>query len=98
MLHERALTILRDLDAAEAEATAQAKHPREKHDCARLVRGRRVFDHWMFKEDGRVREIQVQGTLLTNNSEVMHDWALAGRAVTIATRTCRRACGCLSIL
>jgi DNA-binding transcriptional LysR family regulator len=176
VLHERALTILRDLDAAEAEATAQAKHPRGRmrvgvpleigrrriaplvaeftarypgisielvlsdsrvdileeeidigiqvdapqdsnfisrvllygsrviiaspeylarhpaparpidlleHDCARLVRGRRVFDHWMFKEDGRVREIQVQGTLLTNNSEVMHDWALAGRAVTI---------------
>jgi DNA-binding transcriptional LysR family regulator len=176
VLHERALTILRDLDAAEAEATAQAKHPRGRlrigvpleigrrriaplvaeftarypgisielvlgdsrvdileeeidigiyadapqdstlitrvlfyssrvivaspeylarhpapakpidlleHDCARLVRGRRVFDHWMFKEDGRVREIQVQGTLLTNSSEVMHEWALAGRAVTI---------------
>jgi DNA-binding transcriptional LysR family regulator len=176
VLYERALTILRDLDAAEAEATAQAKHPRGRmrvgapleigrrriaplvaeftarypgisielvlsdsrvdileeeldigihvdlpqdsnlisrvllygsrviiaspeylarhpapakpidlleHDCARLVRGRRVFDHWMFKEDGRVREVQVQGTLLTNNSEVMHDWALAGRAVTI---------------
>jgi len=176
VLYERALTILRDLDAAEAEATAQAKHPRGRlrvgvpleigrrrvaplvaeftarypgisielvlsdsrvdileeeldvgihvdapqdgnlisrvllyssrvivaspeylarhpaparpidlldHDCARLVRGRRVFDNWMFKEDGRVREIQVQGTLLTNNSEVMHEWALAGRAVTI---------------
>ena len=176
VLHERALTILRDLDAAEAEATAHAKHPRGRlrvgvpleigrrrvaplvaeftarypgisielvlsdsrvdileeeldigiqvdapqdgnlisrvllyssrvivaspeylarhpaparpidlldHDCARLVRGRRVFDNWMFKEDGRVREIQVQGTLLTNNSEVMHEWALAGRAVTI---------------
>ena len=176
VLYERALTILRDLDAAEAEATAHAKHPRGRmrvgapleigrrriaplvaeftarypgisielvlsdsrvdileeeldiglhvdapqdsnlisrillyssrviiaspgylarhpaptkpidllqHDCALLVRGRRVFDHWMFKEDGRVREIQVQGTLLTNNSEVMHEWALAGRAVTI---------------
>jgi DNA-binding transcriptional LysR family regulator len=176
VLYERALTILRDLDAAEAEATAQAKHPRGRmrvgvpleigrrriaplvaeftarypgisielvlsdspvdileeeidfgihadapqdsnlisrvllyssrviiaspeylarhpapakpidlleHDCARLVRGRRVFDQWMFKEDGRVREVQVQGTLLTNNSEVMHDWALAGRAITI---------------
>jgi DNA-binding transcriptional LysR family regulator len=176
VLYERALNILRDLDAAEAEATAQAKHPRGRmrvgvpleigrrriaplvaeftarypgisielvlsdsrvdileeeidigihvdapqdgnlisrvllyssrvivaspeylarhpapakpidlleHDCARLVRGRRVFDSWMFKEDGRVREVQVQGTLLTNNSEVMHEWALAGRAVTI---------------
>jgi DNA-binding transcriptional LysR family regulator len=176
VLYERALTILRDLDAAEAEATAQAKHPRGRmrvgvpleigrrriaplvgqftarypgisielvlsdsrldlleeeidiglhvdapqdgnlvtrillhssrviiaspeylarhraparpidlldHDCARLVRGRRIFDHWVFKEDGRAREVQVHGTLLTNNSEVMHEWALAGRAVTI---------------
>jgi DNA-binding transcriptional LysR family regulator len=176
VLYERALSILRDLDAAEAEATAHAKHPRGRmrvgvpfevgrrriapmvaeftarypgisielvlsdaridileeeldigihvdppqdgnlisrvvlyssrviiaspqylarhpapakpidllnHDCARLVRGRRIFDHWIFKEDGRVREVQVQGTLLTNNSEVMHEWALAGRVVTI---------------
>jgi len=176
LLHERALTILRDLDAAEAEASERAKHPRGhlrvgvpvevgrqriaplvaefttvypgisielvltdarldileeeidigihvdqprdgnvisrlllngsrviiaspeylarhpaperpidllNHDCARLVRGRRIFDQWVFKEEGRVREIQVHGTLLTNNSEVMHEWALAGRALTI---------------
>jgi DNA-binding transcriptional LysR family regulator len=176
LLHERALTILRDLDAAEAEASERAKHPRGhlpvgvplevgrqriaplvaefttmypgisielvltdarldileeeidigihvdqprdgnvisrlllngsrviiaspeylarhpaperpidllNHDCARLVRGKRIFDQWVFKEEGRVREIQVHGTLLTNNSEVMHEWALAGRAVTI---------------
>jgi DNA-binding transcriptional LysR family regulator len=178
LLHERALTILRDLDAAEAEATARAKHPRGRmrigvpleigrrriaplvaeftarfpgitielvltdsrldileeeidiglhvdvprdsnlisrvliygnrviiaspeylarhpvpvrpidllaHDCIRLLRGRHVLDHWAFKEDGRVREIQVHGTLLTNSSEVMHEWALAGRAVAIKT-------------
>jgi DNA-binding transcriptional LysR family regulator len=176
LLHERAMTILRDLDAAEAEASEKAKHPRGRlrvsvplqigrrriaplvaeftarypgisielvlsdsrvdileeefdiginvdqprdgnvicrvllngcrvivaspeylkhhpaparpidlldHDCARLVRGRHIFDCWIFKEEGRVREIQVHGTLLTNNSEVMHEWALTGRAVTI---------------
>ena len=176
LLHERALTILRDLDAAEAEATERAKHPRGhlrvgvpmeigrrrlaplvaefttvypgisieliltdsrldileeeidlgihvdqprdgnvisrlllngnrlivaspeylarhpaparpldllNHDCALLLRGRHILNQWIFKEEGRVREVQVHGTLLTNNSEVTHEWALAGRAITI---------------
>ena len=52
-----------------------------EHDCIRLVRGRHVLDHWAFKEEDRVRQIQVHGSLLTNNAEVMHDWAVAGRAV-----------------
>ncbi len=176
LLHERALTILRDIDTAEAEASEQAKHPRGhmrigvpveigrrrlaplvaefttlypgisidlvlgdsrlniiedeidiglhvdppsdgnivsrvvlnsrvvviaspdylarhsplerpldllNHDCARLVRGRHVFERWKFSEEGRIREVQVQGSLLTNNSEVSHEWALAGRAVSL---------------
>jgi DNA-binding transcriptional LysR family regulator len=52
-----------------------------QHDCIRLVRGRYVMDHWEFKEEDRVRQIQVQGSLLTNNAEVLHDWTVAGRAV-----------------
>jgi len=52
-----------------------------QHDCARLVRGRRVFDRWMYREDGRVREVRVTGSLLSNNAEVVHAWAVAGRAV-----------------
>ena len=52
-----------------------------QHDCIRLVRGRYVMDHWTFKEEGRVKQIQVQGSLLANNAEVVHDWTLAGRAI-----------------
>jgi DNA-binding transcriptional LysR family regulator len=52
-----------------------------QHDCVRLVRGRYVLDHWPFKEEERVTQIQVRGSLLTNNAEVVHDWAVAGRAV-----------------
>jgi DNA-binding transcriptional LysR family regulator len=51
------------------------------HDCARLARGRRVFDRWKFQESGRVREIRVSGRLLSNNAEVIHQWAVEGRAV-----------------
>ena len=52
-----------------------------QHNCIRLVRGRHVLENWPFKEDGRLTQIQVRGSLLTNNAEVVHDWAVAGRAV-----------------
>ena len=52
-----------------------------KHDCSRLARGRHVLDQWAFQEDGRRMHVHVQGSLLTNNAEVIHDWAVAGRGV-----------------
>ena len=52
-----------------------------QHNCIRLVRGRHVLEHWPFREEGRLTQIQVRGSLLTNNAEVVHDWAVAGRAV-----------------
>lgn len=52
-----------------------------RHNCICLVRGRRVFDHWLFKENGKPREFRVQGTLSTTSGEVLHDWALAGKGL-----------------
>jgi DNA-binding transcriptional LysR family regulator len=51
------------------------------HDCIRYVRGRHVMDRWIFMESGKVTETHIRGTLSTNNAEVMHAWALAGRGV-----------------
>jgi DNA-binding transcriptional LysR family regulator len=51
------------------------------HNCIRLIRGREVYDRWLFKEDDRMREVQIRGNLSTNNAEVMHSWALEGRGV-----------------
>jgi DNA-binding transcriptional LysR family regulator len=61
------------------------KRPEEllQHDCIRLVRGRHVFDCWTFAEAGKTREVQVRGSLLTNNAEVVHDWALMGRGIVL---------------
>ncbi len=53
----------------------------QQHNCIRLVRGRHVLEHWPFREEGRITQIQVRGSLLTNNAEVLHDWAAAGRGV-----------------
>lgn len=49
-----------------------------RHDCIRLVRGRRVFDDWAFAEDGRRRAVHVSGSLASTSGEVVHDWIMAG--------------------
>ncbi|MFC0284333.1 LysR family transcriptional regulator [Camelimonas abortus] len=51
------------------------------HDCARLIRGRRIFDRWKYRENGRPTEIRVTGRLLSNNAELIHQWAVDGHAV-----------------
>jgi DNA-binding transcriptional LysR family regulator len=53
------------------------------HDCICLVRGRHVFDRWTFAENNTPREVQVRGTLLTNNAEVVHGWVLDGRGLAL---------------
>lgn len=67
-----------------------AKHPPlnqpadlRKHDCIRWMRGRHVVDQWAFKEEGHITQVQIHGSLFTNNAEVVHDWAVAGRAVAL---------------
>jgi DNA-binding transcriptional LysR family regulator len=54
-----------------------------KHNCICLVRGRYIFDHWVFQEAGRRREVQVNGKLLCNSAEVTYGWALAGHGITL---------------
>jgi DNA-binding transcriptional LysR family regulator len=54
-----------------------------KHDCIRWMRGRHVVDQWAFKEEGHITQVQIHGSLFTNNAEVVHDWAVAGRAVAL---------------
>jgi DNA-binding transcriptional LysR family regulator len=51
------------------------------HNCIRLVRGRQIFDRWVFEEAGQRREVQVTGTLSTTSGEVVRDWALAGKGI-----------------
>jgi DNA-binding transcriptional LysR family regulator len=54
-----------------------------QHDCICLVRGRHIFDCWPFSVDGKMRELQIHGTLLTNHGEVLHDWALLGHGIAL---------------
>ncbi len=60
-------------------------HPEDlkRHDCIRLVRGRRVMDSWVFRENGQRFEVTVRGTLTTTSGEVVHDWVRAGAGVAV---------------
>jgi DNA-binding transcriptional LysR family regulator len=71
-----------------AETHGRIKRPLDllQHDCICLLRGRHVFDQWVFKENGRTAHVQVRGSLLTSSGEVLHDWALAGRGVALKWR------------
>jgi DNA-binding transcriptional LysR family regulator len=83
-----ARTLIRSLRVIVASSRYLAAYPPIErpedllnHDCARLARGRRIFDGWKFEENGHVREIRVSGRLLSNNAEVIHQWAVDGHAV-----------------
>ena len=52
-----------------------------EHECLRLVRGRRVFDHWRFHGDGTPVEVRVTGSLSSTSGEVIHDWVLGGHGI-----------------
>ena len=67
------------------ERNGTPRDPREilKHDCIRLVRGRRVIDSWTFLIDGAPHDLRVTGRLSSTSAEVVHDWALAGRGIAL---------------
>ncbi len=54
-----------------------------RHNCICLVRRRGVFDKWQFEVDGQPREVRVAGTLSSNSSEVLVDWALDGKGLAL---------------
>ena len=54
-----------------------------RHDCIRLVRGRRVMDKWLFQDQGKRFEVIVNGTLSTTSGEVVHDWVRAGKGIAL---------------
>ena len=61
-----------------SHGTPQVPEDLLRHDCIRLVRGRRVFDEWVFAEGGGQRKVRVSGSLASTSGEVVHDWIMAG--------------------
>jgi DNA-binding transcriptional LysR family regulator len=53
------------------------------HECICLVRGRHIFDRWIFSEGGKIREVQVRGALMSDHAEIVHGWALMGCGIAL---------------
>jgi DNA-binding transcriptional LysR family regulator len=56
------------------------KHPKDllTHDCIRVGVGDRVYDRWEFESKGKAFEVQIKGTLITNDSNLATDAAIDG--------------------
>jgi DNA-binding transcriptional LysR family regulator len=53
------------------------------HECLRLARRHRLYDRWRFRTDGGVEEIKVGGSLSSSSGDVLHEWALEGRGLSL---------------
>jgi DNA-binding transcriptional LysR family regulator len=54
-----------------------------RHNCIRLLRGRRIDDNWLFQDHGERKYVQVKGSLCTSSGEVMHAWTREGHGVAM---------------
>jgi len=52
-----------------------------RHNCLVLDRPQERQDVWHFKGAAGPQTVRVSGTLQSNNGEVLHDWALAGKGL-----------------
>jgi DNA-binding transcriptional LysR family regulator len=53
------------------------------HECLRLARRHRLHDRWRFRTENGVEEIKVGGSLSSSSGDVLHEWALQGRGLSL---------------
>jgi DNA-binding transcriptional LysR family regulator len=53
------------------------------HECLRLARRHRLYDRWRFRSESGVEEVNVEGRLSSASGDVLHDWALEGRGLSL---------------
>ncbi|HJV85412.1 MAG TPA: LysR family transcriptional regulator [Noviherbaspirillum sp.] len=61
--------------------TPQTPEDLVRHNCIRLVRGADPLDNWQFSLEGQKRGVRVSGTFTTTSSEVVSQWAAAGKGI-----------------
>jgi DNA-binding transcriptional LysR family regulator len=65
------------------DRTGRPKHPKEllAHNCLRNRLGQRLYDGWEFEHRGKEFQVQVNGSLIFNDSSLMIKAAIDGAGV-----------------
>ncbi len=84
----RKLFSQRRIVCASPEYLAKFGTPRTPEDlaqqnCIRLIRGDKLLDNWQFSCDGRPRSVRTNGRLTSTSSEVIAQWAIAGKGIAL---------------
>ncbi|MGC2784631.1 MAG: LysR family transcriptional regulator [Roseiarcus sp.] len=66
-----------------AHRTPQRPADLSGHECLRLARLHRLHDRWRFRTDSGVEEVKVGGSLSSSSGDVLHEWALEGRGLSL---------------
>jgi DNA-binding transcriptional LysR family regulator len=66
-----------------ASGTPQRPADLAGRECLRLARRHRLYDQWRFRTDGGVEEVKVGGSLSSSSGDVIHEWALEGRGLSL---------------
>lgn len=63
------------------------KHPKDllAHECIRVGQGNRVYDSWEFESKGKDFDVQVKGSLITNDSMLALDATIDGQGLLYTT-------------
>lgn len=63
----------------------EPRHPDDlgRYNCLHLIRRSDVLDNWRFRENNSAFMVRTRGTLSSNNSEVLREWAIAGQGIAL---------------
>ncbi|MCW8329045.1 LysR family transcriptional regulator [Photobacterium sp. SDRW27] len=66
----------------------EPKHPKDlyQHNCLLYRIGNSVFDHWAFFDNDGKYDIRVVGNRVSNDADVVHRWAVAGKGIALKSR------------
>jgi DNA-binding transcriptional LysR family regulator len=58
----------------------------QQHNCLRFVLGDNIYDRWAFTKNGKTDTVTVHGDRISDDSELVRRWAIAGKGLAYRSR------------